>query len=65
MAVKLGTWALAPQCEQRAEARSKHQGNKSVGEGNGAVGKLVRASNEPQKKPSEEPPLKGCHLRKC
>lgn len=65
MDVKLGTWALAPQCEKRAEARSKHQGNKSVGEGNGAVGKLVRASNEPQKKPSEEPPLKGCHLRKC
>ena len=50
MNVKLGTCALVPQCEKRAEARSKHQENKSVGEGNGAVGELAKicmVSEEP------------------
>lgn len=44
MDVKLGTWVLVPRYEKRAEARSKHQGNKSVGEGNGAVGELAKGS---------------------
>ena len=58
---KLGICALVPQCEKRAEARSKHQENKSVGEGNGAVGELAKAQ---MCMSFEEPLLKGCHLRK-